>query len=281
MTCAEITDRCFCRRCSSRSHAARTTERGYRLSLGVGHAIGGDLIDQGIVVEVDSVGSDGGRPRALLQVSADYGYIIGVDVSEIRVRVELFDLAMAGRARADYPLDSGEHGAGLIVEAILTGLGAVLADSGVNPAAVLGLGVAAPGIVESGPMLSCTGRPSAGSRSRWVACCGPGPGCRCTSTMASRPWGRRNVVRRRAGRAQRDRLPDRFRRGGEHHRERSSAPRRHLQRRRVGAHHRQGGRPRLPVRVARLPGGLRRRRGNPRPVRQGCPAATRKPSAPR
>ena len=110
-----------------------------------------DLIDQGIVVEVDSVGSDGGRPRALLQVSPDYGYIIGVDVSETRVRVELFDLTMAGRARTDYPLDPGQHGVGLIVEAILTGLEAVLADSGVSPAAVLGIGIGIPGIVESGP----------------------------------------------------------------------------------------------------------------------------------
>jgi predicted NBD/HSP70 family sugar kinase/biotin operon repressor len=110
-----------------------------------------DLIDEGIVIEVDSVGSDGGRPRALLQVSPDYGYVIGVDVSETRARVELFDLTMAGRARADYPLDPGEHEAGLIVEAILTGLEAVLADSGVDPAAVLGIGVGIPGIIENGP----------------------------------------------------------------------------------------------------------------------------------
>ena len=110
-----------------------------------------DLIDEGVVVEADSVGSDGGRPRVLLKVSPDYGYAIGVDVSETRVRVELFDLTMAGRARADYPLDPGKHAVGLIVEAILTGLEAVLADSGVDPAAVLGIGVGIPGIVENGP----------------------------------------------------------------------------------------------------------------------------------
>ncbi|HEY6786597.1 MAG TPA: winged helix-turn-helix transcriptional regulator, partial [Trebonia sp.] len=109
-----------------------------------------DLIDEGIVVEVDSVGSDGGRPRALLQVSPDYGYIVGVDVSETRVRVELFDLTMTGQARADYRLDPG-HEVSLIVAAILTGLEAVLAHSGVDPAAVLGIGVGIPGIVENGP----------------------------------------------------------------------------------------------------------------------------------
>src|SRR5277367_2932633 len=48
-----------------------------------------DLIDKGIVVEVDSVGAYGWRPRARLHVSPAYGYVIGVDVSETRVRVEL------------------------------------------------------------------------------------------------------------------------------------------------------------------------------------------------
>ena len=48
-----------------------------------------ELIDEGIVVEAGSVDSDGGRPRVLLQVNPDYGYVIGVDVGEFRVRVEL------------------------------------------------------------------------------------------------------------------------------------------------------------------------------------------------
>jgi predicted NBD/HSP70 family sugar kinase len=39
----------------------------------------------------------------------------------------------------------------LIVEAILTGLEVVMAASGVSPAAVLGIGVGVPGIVENGP----------------------------------------------------------------------------------------------------------------------------------
>jgi predicted NBD/HSP70 family sugar kinase len=110
-----------------------------------------DLIDEGIVVEAGSVDSDGGRPRIMLQVNPDYGYVIGVDVGETRVRVELFDLALTERAKADYPLDPRQHSAGLIVEAILAGLEAVLSGSGVPPAAVLGVGVGVPGIVDNGP----------------------------------------------------------------------------------------------------------------------------------
>jgi predicted NBD/HSP70 family sugar kinase len=110
-----------------------------------------DLIDDGIVVEAGSVDSDGGRPRTLLELNPDHGYVIGVDVGETRVRVELFDLTLTERAKADYPLDPRQHKAGLIVEAILTGLEVVLASSGVSPAAVLGIGIGVPGIVEDGP----------------------------------------------------------------------------------------------------------------------------------
>src|SRR6266478_43057 len=85
-----------------------------------------ELIDEGIVVEAGSVDSDGGRPRVLLQVNPDYGYVIGVDVGEIRVRVELFDLTMTERAKADYPLDPRQHGVDVIVEAILERFGGPL-----------------------------------------------------------------------------------------------------------------------------------------------------------
>ncbi|HEX4092864.1 MAG TPA: ROK family transcriptional regulator [Trebonia sp.] len=110
-----------------------------------------DLIDDGIVVEAGSEDSDGGRPRMLLQVNPDHGYVVGVDVGETRVRVELFDLTLTERAKTDYPLDPRQHEVGLIVEAILSGLEVVLAASGVDPAAVLGIGVGVPGIVENGP----------------------------------------------------------------------------------------------------------------------------------
>jgi hypothetical protein len=46
-----------------------------------------------------------------------------------RVRVELFDLATTEHAKADYPFDPRQHGVGLIVEAIVTGLEAVLASA--------------------------------------------------------------------------------------------------------------------------------------------------------
>jgi predicted NBD/HSP70 family sugar kinase len=110
-----------------------------------------DLIDEGLVVEAGSVDSDGGRPRVLLRINPDHGYVVGVDVGETRVRVELFDLAMSERAKADYPLDPREHGVDVVVDRILAGLARVLEEGGVGPADILGIGVGVPGVVEQGP----------------------------------------------------------------------------------------------------------------------------------
>src|SRR6266852_3178083 len=109
-----------------------------------------ELIHEGIVVEAGSVDSDGGRPRVMLEINPDYGYVIGVDVGETRVRVELFDLMMTERAKADYPLDPREHDVAVIVDAILTGLTTVLASAGLSSEAVLGIGVGVPGMIENG-----------------------------------------------------------------------------------------------------------------------------------
>ncbi len=110
-----------------------------------------ELLEDGIVTEVGSEDSDGGRPRVLLDINPHYGYVIGVDIGETRIRVELFDLAMTERAKAEYPLNPAEHEVDVVVRDIAAGLNAVLADGGVDPAAVLGVGIGVPGIVEQGP----------------------------------------------------------------------------------------------------------------------------------
>jgi predicted NBD/HSP70 family sugar kinase len=111
-----------------------------------------ELIGDGIVTEAGSVDSDGGRPRVLLRMDPDYGRVIGVDVGETRVRVEMFDMTMAVRATADYPLDPNEHGIDVVVDRVSAGLARVLADgvggSGGGGPAVLGAGIGIPGVVE-------------------------------------------------------------------------------------------------------------------------------------
>src|SRR5689334_1955759 len=110
--------------------------------------LAGELIDEGLVEEAGQVESDGGRPRVLLRVAPEFGYVAGVDVGETRVQVELFDMSMTARAKADYGIESTSPQPADVVDKILDGLRTVVAQSGVDPASVLGVGVAGFGVVE-------------------------------------------------------------------------------------------------------------------------------------
>jgi predicted NBD/HSP70 family sugar kinase len=110
--------------------------------------LAGELIEDGIVEEAGQVESDGGRPRVLLRVAPEYGYVVGVDVGETRVQVELFDMSMTARAKSDYGLDSAAPKPADVVSRVLDGLHAVVAQAGVDPARVIGVGVAVSGVVE-------------------------------------------------------------------------------------------------------------------------------------
>lgn len=107
----------------------------------------GEMIDEGLVEEAGLVGSDGGRPRALLRVAPGYGYVAGADVGETRVLVELYDLAMSRLGMATYRLTDGRD-AGEVVARLLDGLAAVVAEAGVGAGEVLGYGVGVAGVVD-------------------------------------------------------------------------------------------------------------------------------------
>ncbi|WP_219471656.1 ROK family transcriptional regulator, partial [Nonomuraea rhizosphaerae] len=132
---------------ASRNDLCRVTG----LSAATVSTMTGDLLADNVIVEAGQVDSDGGRPRVLLRVNPGYGYAVGVDVGETQVRVELFDLEMKERARAHYAVRSARHDPELVARHILTGVDAVIAESGVPAGQVLGVGVGVPGIVEPGP----------------------------------------------------------------------------------------------------------------------------------
>ncbi|MFC8124076.1 ROK family protein [Streptomyces sp. NPDC057302] len=106
-----------------------------------------ELVTEGWVEEAGSVESDGGRPRTLLRVAPGRGQLIGVDVGETRVRVELFDLSLSELARAERPLTLKGHDPGGIAEHIRDGIGEVLDTAGVTDEGLLGVGIGVPGIV--------------------------------------------------------------------------------------------------------------------------------------
>ncbi|MFD7336453.1 ROK family protein [Streptomyces violascens] len=107
-----------------------------------------ELVADGLVEDAGVVDSDGGRPRTLLRVAPDSGHLIGVDVGETRVRVELFDLVLRELARTELSLDAGGYDVGHIVGRIREGVATVLGESGLDPERLLGVGVGVPGIVD-------------------------------------------------------------------------------------------------------------------------------------
>ena len=180
-----------------------------------------ELIHEGIVVEAGSVDSDGGRPRVLLRINPDYGHVVGIDVGETRIRVELFDLTMAVRVSADIPLEPREHGVDVVVDRILRCLSAVLADSGVPPEAILGVGVGVPGVVEHGAEVMLYGQTSgwdAVPLERLLRAGTDLPLCidngANTMGLAEQWFGAGQGARHRGG------VPDRLRGRREHHRQR-------------------------------------------------------------
>ncbi|MDX2390498.1 ROK family transcriptional regulator [Streptomyces sp. DK15] len=119
------------------------------LSSGSVSNVVGELVADGLLEEAGIVDSDGGRPRTLLRVAPGSANMIGVDVGETRVRVELFDLTLTELARTELPLlPRGCYDVGPIVDHVRTGIATVLADAGVGTERLLGVGVGVPGIVD-------------------------------------------------------------------------------------------------------------------------------------
>jgi predicted NBD/HSP70 family sugar kinase len=106
------------------------------------------MIDEGLVEEAGLVGSDGGRPRALLRVAPGYGYVVGADVGETRLLVELYDLAMSRLGVAQYHVDEDGADSEVVAAKLLEGLDAVVAEAGIEESEVLGFGVGVAGVVD-------------------------------------------------------------------------------------------------------------------------------------
>ncbi|MFF7641966.1 ROK family protein [Streptomyces canus] len=110
-----------------------------------------ELVEDGLVEEAGTVESDGGRPRTLLRVAPSGGHMIGVDVGETRVRVELFDLALTELARTERPLEHHGYDVEVVVGHIRDGIAEVLAGTDITPEQLLGVGIGVPGIVARTP----------------------------------------------------------------------------------------------------------------------------------
>ena len=167
----------------------------HRLSAATVSNVTGELIDERLIIEAGLIDSDGGRPRVLLRVDPGYGHVVGVDVGETGVKVELFDLAMTALATAEHPLPSVRPDPATVAAQVASGLRDVLSEAGVDESSVIGVGIGVPGAVEQGSQdsdaVACTHRPSVGMPCCWASCCARATShSHCSSTTEPRPWAR-------------------------------------------------------------------------------------------
>ncbi|MET9762452.1 ROK family transcriptional regulator [Streptomyces sp. NPDC006372] len=118
------------------------------LSLATVATLVGELLDLGMITEVGFEDSAGGRPRGLVAVNTSGGALIGVDIAETYVHVELFDLGLNVLARAEEDVRASESLPEQVVGHVATAVGSVVTQAGIEGARVLGVGVSVPGQVD-------------------------------------------------------------------------------------------------------------------------------------
>ncbi|MFD4320680.1 ROK family protein [Streptomyces sp. NPDC058548] len=122
------------------------------LSSGSVSNVVAELVADGLVEEAGSVDSAGGRPRTLVRITPASGFMIGVDIGETRVRIELFDLTLTELARTERPLAcsgprTARYDVDLVVDHLREGIAEVLRTADVPSDRLIGVGVGVPGIV--------------------------------------------------------------------------------------------------------------------------------------
>ncbi|QGV77020.1 ROK family transcriptional regulator [Streptomyces ficellus] len=128
----------------SRQDIAETTG----LSFATAANLATELLEAGVLREAGREESKGGRPRARLAVNAERGALIGIDVAETSVQVELFDLALSVLHSLRLPLRGADVRPEEVVGTIVAGVEQLVVASGTRPESVLGAGVSVPGLVE-------------------------------------------------------------------------------------------------------------------------------------
>lgn len=124
-------------------------EIGNRLQLSPGTVtnVTSQLLSEGIVNEIGQVESRGGRPRAILQINPDYGYLVGVDFGETHLELMLFNLQMEklGEIRLDISIEN------LTLDHYLDQIDALLKNLiskyQIEKERMIGVGLAVPGVV--------------------------------------------------------------------------------------------------------------------------------------
>lgn len=124
-----------------------------------------ELVAEGVIVEGGQLDSSGGRPRTIISVNPDAGYVIGADVGEAEVVTELFDLTMNRIASRSRRFEERRISPDEVTRVIADSVAELLREAedvrGPEVARrVLGVGVGVPGIVEHPENLAGGGDPA-------------------------------------------------------------------------------------------------------------------------
>lgn len=124
-----------------------------QLSPGTVTNVTNEMFAEDLLIETGVEESLGGRPRTILAVNPEYGYLVGVDLGETHVQMELFDLARRKLATTRQAMHPGESTPEAYVRAIHEGIHRLGIGQSLAAARILGVGIGVPGIVEhNGPV---------------------------------------------------------------------------------------------------------------------------------
>lgn len=108
-----------------------------------------ELIEEGTVRETGFLDSEGGRRRVLMHVDPQSGFVLGSDVSETQVVTAIFGLTLDRLASRATSFPGRQIDPARVGEIIAAHVGELLAETGVDPEGVIGLGLGVPGVVEN------------------------------------------------------------------------------------------------------------------------------------
>jgi len=114
----------------------------------------GELLQEGILEGSGQEDSVGGRPRTILTVNSNYGYLIGVDLGETHIQLELFDINRRKLGTVRHGMSGADNGSDKYAELISDSVLNLIAEAGIASNQVLGVGVGIPGIVEHNGQVS-------------------------------------------------------------------------------------------------------------------------------
>jgi predicted NBD/HSP70 family sugar kinase len=115
------------------------------LSVATASDIVSELHDLRLLAEIGQQDSGGGRPRSLLAPDPDGPRLVGVDIAETYVHVEVFDPALRVLARAERELHPHANPPDDVVDRIVQGIDEAVSQAQVPRDAVLGVGISVPG----------------------------------------------------------------------------------------------------------------------------------------